>query len=514
MGDSSSSPLSSSSSSSSPYLNQNQTHSLMATTITDLNSDSLAHCASYLNLQDVCNLAMTCNYLKRVAYSDSIWQRFFTERWRQPLSSSSFPSSGWREMYLARRTALQQFKFTDPFVSEFFMDARPFNHLLLDKNDIFLTQGSLIQKINLDSYQHGTDILLTLSDHKARITCMRLFSLNEISLFRGDSRRDQNVLVTSSCDHSIRIWWKDSCQRCFKGHNGPVLSLSNKLLGEGSSKVLASGGEDGTVRLWSLTSSGKRGQQALKATLYGHEKPVNLMSVAGHKTSLLVTISRDSKVRVWDTATSSAVRSSCCVGMTSVPGTPVNMKCYESLVYVASGSSVTAVDLRTMQKVMTSAVHQSKLYSFDVVPSKSLICTGSDGRAMLWDVRRNQEALKPKPIAELDGHGGPVTLLHMDPYKIVTGGTDDSLIHVWEADTGAQTNSFTCCFTERDGSKCGCDAMAVDGCRIATASHCEELGMVCFRDFNDATSPVMKLEEHSSKFWGSLSDGYSDDSEG
>lgn len=62
-----------------------------------------------------------------------------------------------------------------------------------------------------------------------------------------------------------------------------MLSLSNKLLGEDNSKILASGGDDGTVRLWSLNSSGKRGQQALKATLYGHEKPVNLMVVAGYE---------------------------------------------------------------------------------------------------------------------------------------------------------------------------------------------------------------------------------------
>ena len=68
------------------------------------------------------------------------------------------------------------------------------------------------------------------------------------------------------------------------------------------------------------------------------------------------------------------------MGRTSVPGSPVNMKCHESLLYVAAGSSVTAVDLRTMERVITAAVHQPKLYSFDIVPSKSLICTGGDGR--------------------------------------------------------------------------------------------------------------------------------------
>ncbi|KAE8654219.1 hypothetical protein F3Y22_tig00117056pilonHSYRG01141 [Hibiscus syriacus] len=42
--------------------------------------------------------------------------------------------------------------------------------------------------------------------------------------------------------------------------------------------------------------SEKRGQQALKATIYGHQKPVSLMSVAGYKPSLLVTMSKDSNV--------------------------------------------------------------------------------------------------------------------------------------------------------------------------------------------------------------------------
>ncbi|KAF7819681.1 putative E3 ubiquitin ligase complex SCF subunit sconB [Senna tora] len=489
----------------------NENQNAMVTTITDLNVDSLAHSAAYLNLQDVCNLAMTCRYLKRVAYSDSIWHRFFWEHWLQSLSSSSLPSCGVREMYLARRTAVQQFKFGDPSVANFYTDVEPFKHLQLSGNDIFLTRGSLIEMINMDRYQSGKDFASTLNDHKARITCMRLFSVNDISFLRGKTEREQKVLVTSSCDHSIRLWWKGSCQKCFRGHSGPVLSLSNKLLGEDNSKILASGGEDGTVRLWSLSSSGKRGQQALKATLYGHEKPVNLMSVAGHKTSLLATVSRDSKLRVWDTATSSAVRSSCCVGMTSVTGAPINLKCHESLLYIASGSSITAVDLRTMQKVITAAVHLPKLYSFDIVPSKSLFCTGGYGRAMLWDIRRNQA----EPIAELDGHCGPVTLLHMDPYKIVSGGHEDTYINVWEVDTGAQTNSLSCCCIEKDGhsNSSGCVAMAVDGSRIATASHCGENGIVRFRDFNNGSSPVMKLEdeEHSSKFWDSSTDGNSSD---
>ncbi|KAG4911609.1 hypothetical protein JHK82_052214 [Glycine max] len=369
-----------------------------ATTITDLNEDCIAHCAGHLSLGDVCNLAMASSALKRLAYSDSIWQRFFR---------------------------------------------------------------------------------VTLAFERKR-------SSSEGSVY-GQTRGVATVHVS----RPFVLDFDGSSLRCFRGHNGPVLSLSNKLLGEDGRKVLASGGEDGTVRLWSLGSSGKRGQLALKATLYGHEKPVS----------------------VWDTgaATSSAVRTSCCVGMASVPGTPVNMKCHESLLYVAAGSSVTAFDLRTMQKVITAAVHQPKLCSFDAIPSKYLIRTGGDGRAMLWDVRRNQESLKPEPIAELDGHCGQATLLHMDPYKIVTGGPDNAYVNVWEVDTGVLTNSLLCSLT--DGAGSGCDAMVVDGCRITTTSYSEDSGVLCFRDYNhDATNPVTKLEnEPSSKFWISMSDDDSDD---
>ncbi|XVF58207.1 hypothetical protein PTKIN_Ptkin07bG0045400 [Pterospermum kingtungense] len=369
--------------------------------------------------------------------------------------------------------------------------------------------------INIDSFLSGGPVC-AMSDHNARITCMRLVPLNETSLVRSEMLREENVLVTSSSDHSIRLWWKGACQRCFRGHNGGVSTLSDKLLGDGGAKVLASGGEDGTVRLWSLSSSGKRGQQALKATLYGHQKPVTFMSVAGHKPSLLVTMSKDSKVRVWDTTTSSTIRSSCCVGMTSVPGAPVDMKCHEALLYVAAGSSVVVVDLRTMQKVNTAAIYQPKLYSFAIMPSKSLVSTGGFGKAMLWDIRRNQETSKPEPVTELDGHMGPVTLLHMDPYKIVTGSTGDNFVNAWETDTGTKTNSLLCNRPELGSTSIGCSAMAINACRIVTACYGENQGLVCFRDFSSATRPILEYDDEGddvSKFWGTQSYSDSDGSD-
>ncbi|KAF8012993.1 hypothetical protein BT93_I0993 [Corymbia citriodora subsp. variegata] len=434
-------------------------------------------------------MAMSCKFFKRVAYSDSVWHRLYREKWPQQVSGNF--TTGVRRAYLDRLSALQQFKFVDPLIIGYFTDATV-NGILLEKNNMVLAWGSTLRFMKFDSLCGRWESVIVLNDHNARVTCMRLYPLSVISSSRGEIESQ-----------------KGACQRCLRGHGGPVLTLSDKLIGEGKGRVLASGGDDATVRLWSL-SSGKRGQQALKATFYGHEKPVKFISVAGHTTSLLVSISNDSKIRVWDANASSAVRSSCCVGMASVSGAPVNMKCHESLLYVAAGYHVAIIDLRTMQIVSTAATSKTSLCSFEIIPSKSLICTGETGRAMLWDVRKNQGQSKSMPIAELDGHSGPVVHLHMDSYKIVTGSQEDDYVNVWEADTGNQANSLICCSLEEVGGTFGCSALAVDGCRIVTAASDHRRGFVRLRDFTFADHLVSQYkDEGTSKFWQPNS--YSDD---
>ncbi|KAL3526494.1 hypothetical protein ACH5RR_011150 [Cinchona calisaya] len=343
------------------------------TTIMDLNMDSLVQCASHLNLQDISNMAVSCKYLKRVAYSDSIWQ-----------SLSSRNSRNLLLLILSLVFELVEHDGLNPYL--YTLSDIKYQGSILGQAYCFAA-GPLIHMLEIGSHFRGLDSVLTLSDHRARITSMR----------------DLAIDVSGAIIVKSQLFQID-------------------CLVKGDDKIFASGGADGTVCLWSSNPKGKRGQHALKSTLYGHEKPIILMSVAGHKSSLLVSMSKDSKMRVWDTSTSSANRYSCCVGMVSVPGAPVGMKCHGSLVYVAAGSSVVSIDLRTMSGVST-VMHQTELSSFDILPSKSLICTGGTGSASLWDMRRSSETFKAKPIAELDGHEGTIKHLHMDAYKIVTVST-------------------------------------------------------------------------------------------
>ncbi|XP_020097916.1 probable E3 ubiquitin ligase complex SCF subunit sconB [Ananas comosus] len=464
-------------------------------TLEDLDADALAHCARLLGPRDVAAMAMASKPLRAAAYSDSVWSRLFTERW--PYICASSGALGVREQYIRRHTALQQMKFDDPLECYFTGYSISPSHIMLDRNDIFVAQGSIVQRLTLDLPGALPVACETLRYHGSRITCMRLFPIINTSLFRNEAQNDENVLVTSSSDRTIRLWWKGRSHRCFKGHNGPITALSDKLLGDGRSKVLASGAEDCTIRLWSLTSSGKI--HPLTLTYHGHEKPLSFLSVAWHKASLLVSISKDSKVRVWDTSASSSSSSSSCVGSTSLSGSPIAMKCYESLCYIASGFQVTVIDLRTMRKAFTAAVHGPKMYSFEMLPSKWLICTGGEDKAMLWDIRRSQES--PKCVAELDSNSR-VALLHMDPYKVVTGGPFDYHVNVWETGTGALANTLDCRVPGEPEKVYGLSAMAVAGCRIVTGGCADDPGALYYRDFTNCSVPVSSPGPDSvSKFW-------------
>ncbi|PPD70405.1 hypothetical protein GOBAR_DD32715 [Gossypium barbadense] len=411
----------------------------MATRITDLDHDSFAHCASFLSLRDLSNLAMSSKSLKSFAYSDSIWLDRFRELWPE-----NFPLSGVRKAYLNRRTALHQFKYYDPFVASLFAEGYyTVDNILLDKNDIIFSQGPAIKMAKIDSIMSGGS-LVTMPGHNSRVTCLRLFPLSETSLAQSEAQTEENVLLTSNCDGSIRLWWKGACRRVFGGRHAAVHTMSDKLLGNGDVKVLASG--------------------------------TNLRN--------LVTMSGDSKVRVWDTTKLSANR---CVGLTSVRRKPVDMKCHENLLYVAADSSVVVLDLRIMQKVSTAAICKPNIYSLTIMPSKSLVCTGGLNKAMLWDIRKGQERWKPEPVTELYGrHQTPVTQLHMDPYKIITGGFKSNIVEAWETDTGKKTISFFCSHPEYRFNR-GCSAMAVNACRIVAACHVGVRGFIHFTDFSSAT---------------------------
>ncbi|KAF4390736.1 hypothetical protein G4B88_015626 [Cannabis sativa] len=302
------------------------------TTITDVNVDSLSQCATFLNLQEVSNMAMTCNLFKKVAYSDPIRHRLYREHWHREIPAAVSQKLGARDAYLARHKSVNQFEFSDPIGFDTFTASKPVDHLIIDNNTITFAHGPWLRITNINTPFLTKGSTVMLNGHTERITCMRLFSANETPLFQRESQ-------SSDDDEKVVMLVLGSCYKTFRGHSGTVSALSDELLGDGVGNILASGGEDGTVRLWSLEAGVKSGQHALKATLCGHDKTVKLMSLAKYKQIISFgdCVQRFKGIPL---CINGCKFIKLC-GMTSVPGMPVNMKCHETMLLIASGTSVT-----------------------------------------------------------------------------------------------------------------------------------------------------------------------------
>lgn len=120
---------------------------------------------------------------------------------------------------------------------------------------------------------------------------------------------------------------------------------------------------------------------------------------------------------------------------------------------------------------------------------------------MLWDIRKSQR--NPQPVNEF-AHLGPVSSLHIDPYKVVTGSSSSSDVNVWDPNTGILFNSFKCYEPEDPQFIGGCSSLAVNGSRIVIASTDVDKGYVFYKDYKHATSLVSSsVTDSQSKFWES-----------
>ena len=166
-------------------------------------------------------------------------------------------------------------------------------------------------------------------------------------------------------------------------------------------KTIASGSEDGTIKLWDVATG------TLKATLEEHTG-VNTFNGVNS-----VAFSPDGKTiasgnRVWDSGTSSYVG-----------------EC--SLWDIATGK------LKTTLERYAGSAYTGSVSSVAFSPDGKILASGSKGDAIkLWDVANS--TLK----ATLEGHAGYVTSVVFSPDgKTIASGSEDDTIKLWDAASGA-----------------------------------------------------------------------------
>ncbi|KIK37359.1 hypothetical protein CY34DRAFT_810405, partial [Suillus luteus UH-Slu-Lm8-n1] len=233
-------------------------------------------------------------------------------------------------------------------------------------------------------------------------------------------------IATGSDDGTVRLWDAATGQPVGEpllGHTSSVTSVSFSPDGT----RIVSGSLDETVRLWDVAT-----RQPIGEPLLGHTDSVNSVAFSPSG-SRIVTGSKDKTVRLWNVATRQPVGEPLqghAYSVNSVSFSPDETR-------IVSGSSDETVRLWNVAtgKLIGQPLegHTDRVRSVSFSSDGTRIASGSeDGTVRLWDVAMG------KPICEpLEGHTSYVWSVSFSPdgSRIVTG-SDDMTVRLWDAATG------------------------------------------------------------------------------
>ena len=218
--------------------------------------------------------------------------------------------------------------------------------------------------------------------------------------------------VQAACDESLAT---------LRGHEDNVLALAIHPDG----RLLASGSQDSTVRIWHLSSG------AELHCLREHRGSVNAVAFSPHG-RFLATCSHDKTVRLWDILrdTAPAVRSV----LEGHEGWVLSVAFSPDGKTLASGSADNTVrlwDVFSGEK-RAELKHESYVRSLAFSPDGARLATGSwaDMRVHLWDLDTREE------LWNRELRGGVYSLAFSSDGKYLASGSQDPAIYVFDTSTG------------------------------------------------------------------------------
>jgi WD40 repeat protein len=274
--------------------------------------------------------------------------------------------------------------------------------------------------------------------------------------------------------------------RRFQGHTNEI----NSVTFSNDGRLALSGGSDGTVRLWDLTT-GKEVKQ-----LSGHQSQVHGVAFSGDG-RLALTGSLDMTARVWDVAEGrelvcfrghkdwvrSVSFSADGKRALTASGGPGSIDCTVRLWDVANGQEIRTMkghvnpvtcavftpdgrqavsgsddgtvrlwDLSDGSELRKYLGHQEHVYGVAVSGDGQVIASvGGDKTIRLWDLK------SPKEIRHLDGHTELLTSVAFSPDGLrVLSGSMDKTVRLWDRESGRQLARF-------EGSQGGVKCVAFSG---------------------------------------------------
>ena len=284
-------------------------------------------------------------------------------------------------------------------------------------------------------------------------------------------------LASGGNDGCVRLWDLEAGDLIveLEGHGSRV----DALAWEEEGRILASGSADGLVLIWDTEN------EILTNRLEGHTNLIESLSFHPNGDHLL-SDSWDKTVRVWDIHRAREIalwegRSSVNASYNS-SGEGLMLECWDRQAHLW--------DLDSHQKKTTLQGNFPKLgiYSSAFSTDNDLVATGDqDGTARVWDTLTGEE------IALLKGHlGGVPTLSFAHQSRLLLTGSSDRTARIWNVDTEKEIQCL-----KGHSETVSCVGFSRDGSQIATGSFDQDVKVWDRQTARDHR----ELAGHTSNVW-------------
>ncbi len=261
-----------------------------------------------------------------------------------------------------------------------------------------------------------------------------------------------NVLATAGMSKTIYLWAPTGRKVGeLSGHATAVKALASSP----NSKLLASGGQDGSLVVWDYDT------RAAVAKVAGHTDEVLALAFSP-SSNLLASAGGDRTIRLWDANTGKPVRQF--DGLCAVSA----LVFVDEKTLAAAGDDhlIRLWDVQTGKPLATLTGHEGPVVSLHLVPGgRTLLSGGHDQSMRLWDVTKRTESAK----IGRNGGDGDALVLSPDGKHLAAAGQNHT-IRRWEVASGKELPTGP----GHQGPVCAL-ALAADGKLLASATPAGEL---------------------------------------